>query len=600
MRIALSCRDLAADRLLGDGARVFARAREAAEAGHRVFLIAEELPPSRHDDRVEWVPTAPARPDHRYFTEAHRYADRVLDTLRTLGDLDVAEFLDAGAEGLTTIRAKRLLGEFPGTTLSVVRCPWSTAADGPAAYRPLTADHQFTVFAERYCAEHADVTTTVTTSVTPVARRTGPGVWRLGAYRPDAGIETFLEAAALVLDVHPGTRFELRGEDTPTDPLGRSYRDHLRRGLPERLRRAVTFGGPLQDEPLGARCVLPAGDAECPSTAAFALSRGCTVVAPKGSTAADVVEQHGGGIVVSPDDPAALAEALSAEAHRADAPACTESRSVLSFPQVEAVTTPVAPGLVSVVIPLFDQGRFLSGALASVRAAGYDDIEIVVVDDGSTDPATVAAFDALSDVVKVRQPNAGLSAARNAGIAASHGSCVVPLDADDELPPGFLGPAVTALARHPELSYVVGNLRYTGLLDHVQAPLGHVGDVSVVVNTHGRATGVFRKEALHAIGGYDESLPAYEDWDLYLRLARAGFEGDVAPVEGQRYRRHAGSMTFGHTSDDRRELTQLLLRRHAADLPPERSLPLLLTLAELWKSGYEPSASARLLEARDG
>ena len=595
MRIALSCRDLAADRLLGDGARVFARAREAAAAGHRVFLVAEELPPSRKDDRVVWVPTAPARPDHRYFTEAHRYADRVLDTLRTLGDLDVAEFLDAGAEGLSTIRAKRLLGEFGGTTLSVVRCPWSTAAGGPAAHRPLTAEHQFTAFAERYCAEHADVTTTVATSVTPIANRTRPGVWRLGAYRPDAGIETFLEAAALVLDVHPETRFELRGEDTPTDPFGRSYRDHLRRGLPEHLRHAITFGGSVEDEPLGARCVLPAGDAECPSTAAFALARGCTVVAPKGSTAADVVERHGGGIVVAPDDPAALAEALFE-----DVPTCTGKRQAPHFPRVEAVTTPVEPGLVSVVIPLFDQGRFLAGALASVRAAGYGDVEIVVVDDGSTDPGTIAAFDALSGVVKVRQPNAGLSAARNAGIAASHGSYIVPLDADDELPPGFLGPAVTALARHPELSYVVGHLRYTGLLDHVQAPLGHAGDVSVVVNTHGRATGVFRREALQAVGGYDENLPAYEDWDLYLRLARAGFEGDVAPVVGQRYRRHAGSMTFGHTGDDRRELTQALLKKHAADLPPDRSLPLLLTLAELWKSGYEPSASARLLEAGDG
>ncbi|MEU0529528.1 glycosyltransferase [Amycolatopsis tolypomycina] len=595
MRLALSCRDLAADRFLGDGARVFARARAAAEAGHRVFLVAEKLPPSRKDDRVAWVPTAPARPDHRYFAEAHRYADRVLDTLRTLGDLDVVEFLDAGAEGLSTIRAKRLLGEFGGTTLTVVRCPWSTAGGGPAAHRPLTAEHQFTGFAERYCAEHADVTTAVTTSVTPTASRTRPAVWRLGAYRPDAGIETFLDAAALVLDAHPGTRFELRGEDTPTDPLGRSYRDHLRRGLPAHLSRAVTFGGPPGDEPPGARCVLPAGDTECPSTAAFALARGSTVVAPKGSTAADVVERHGGGIVVAPDDPAALAEALFA-----DAPECAESRPVLHFPQVEPVATAVEPGLVSVVIPLFDQGRFLDGALASVRAAGYADVEIVVVDDGSTDAGTVAAFDALTDVVKVRQPNAGLSAARNAGIAASRGEYVVPLDADDELPPGFLGPAVTALARHPELSYVVGHVRHTGLLDHVQAPLGHAGDVSTVVNTHGRATGVFRREALQAVGGYDESLPAYEDWDLYLRLARAGFEGDVAPVEGQRYRRHADSMTFGHSRDDRRELTQLLLKKHAADLPPDRSLPLLLTLAELWKSGYEPSASARLLEAGDG
>jgi GT2 family glycosyltransferase len=396
----------------------------------------------------------------------------------------------------------------------------------------------------------------------------------------------------------------LRGEDTSTDPLGRSYRDHLRRDLPERLRRAVTLGGPLRDDDVatlpapGLRCVLPAADAECPGTAAFALSRGYLVVAPKGSTAAGVIEQYGGGIVVAPDDPAALAGALAG----APPPLSTveEAPRTPRLPERAPVVTPVdRPGLVSVVVPLFDQGRFVAGAVASARAAGYGDVEIVVVDDGSTDPETVAAFDALAGVVKIRQANAGLPAARNAGIAAARGRYIVPLDADDELPPGFLGPAVAALGRHSELSYVVGHVRHTGLLDHVQVPLGHAGDVSLVVNTHGRATGVFRRDALLAIGGYDETLPAYEDWDLYLRLARAGFEGDVAPVEGQRYRRHEASMTFGHTDDLRLRLTWLLLRRHATGLPPERSLPLLLTLTELWKSGYEPSASARLLHRRE-
>jgi hypothetical protein len=59
-------------------------------------------------------------------------------------------------------------------------------------------------------------------------------------------------------------------------------------------------------------------------------------------------------------------------------------------------------------------------------------------------------------------------------------------------------------------------------------------------------------------------------------------------------------MTLSHTNDLRIELLQLLLRRHADALPPERSLPLLLTMAQMWKSGYEPSASVRLQREAEG
>lgn len=265
MRIALSCRELAVDRLTGDGARVFTRAQALARAGHELFLLSEELSPPRRrllrsPGSPRWVPVSPARPDHHYFAEAHRYADRVLDTLRTLVPLDIVEFLNAGAEGLSTIRARRLLGEFPATTIAVARCPWATIDDDPAANRPLTVADRFTAFAERYCTEHADVAHAVEVPVeTPVGSSprgwTSPReVWRLGAYRPAAGIDTFLAAAGLILDADPYVRFVLRGEDTFTDPLGRSYRDHLRRDLPERLRRAVTLGGPMRTGRPPGRC----------------------------------------------------------------------------------------------------------------------------------------------------------------------------------------------------------------------------------------------------------------------------------------------------------------------------------------------------------
>ena len=72
--------------------------------------------------------------------------------------------------------------------------------------------------------------------------------------------------------------------------------------------------------------------------------------------------------------------------------------------------------LVSFVVPLFNQGRFVLDAISSARASRGAAIEIVVVDDGSTDPQTRAVFDALEGVVKIRQENRGLAAARNTGV----------------------------------------------------------------------------------------------------------------------------------------------------------------------------------------
>ena len=248
----------------------------------------------------------------------------------------------------------------------------------------------------------------------------------------------------------------------------------------------------------------------------LAMAHSCAVVVRDGSAAAAFVEttgQRGGrgapttAIALGDDTarhrrrdpslPLALSRGRCAAGRNALS-AAANGRSQWRLPTshvpwgtslVEDMLAAGADELVSVVIPLFNQGHFLLGAIESVHAAGdIRDVEIVVVDDGSTDQQTIEIFDKLTGVTKVRQANAGLSAARNAGIAAAAGRYIVPLDSDDLLSEGFLAPAVDALRRNPDLGYVAGYLRYFGLLDYTHVPAGYVPHLSLVVNTHVRAT----------------------------------------------------------------------------------------------------------------
>jgi glycosyltransferase involved in cell wall biosynthesis len=124
---------------------------------------------------------------------------------------------------------------------------------------------------------------------------------------------------------------------------------------------------------------------------------------------------------------------------------------------------------VTVVIPVYDQGRFLPEALASVYEQTHPSWEIVVVDDGSTDPETVALLDSLA------RPRLGWSArrtggcpgARNAGMAVARGRYLVPLDADDELHPEFLSRLLPALDADPEAAFAHCHARLFGDVDAV-------------------------------------------------------------------------------------------------------------------------------------
>lgn len=181
---------------------------------------------------------------------------------------------------------------------------------------------------------------------------------------------------------------------------------------------------------------------------------------------------------------------------------------------------------VAVVIPVFDSGVTLTETLESVFAQTHPALEIVVVDDGSTDPLTLSVLDALREddrVRVIRQDNAGPSAARNAGIAASSAPYFMPVDSDDRIDPRYIAEAARVLEERPDipLAYARAELfgRYSG-----PWRLPDFDWAGFLIHNQIFPSALFRRADWTAIGGYDESMRrGREDHDFVMRvLARGG------------------------------------------------------------------------------
>jgi len=182
--------------------------------------------------------------------------------------------------------------------------------------------------------------------------------------------------------------------------------------------------------------------------------------------------------------------------------------------------------LVSVIIPCYNQADFLAEAIESVKAQNYPYVEIIVVDDGSTDnTAEVAAR--YPEVRYIRQPNQGLSAARNTGLKYSTGCYLVFLDADDRLLPDALEINLERLNNRPECAFIFGSFRLIsreGIAYQTKLPskFTEVDYAALLQGNHigMHATVMYRREVFDTVGGYNTLLRACEDYDLYLRIAR--------------------------------------------------------------------------------
>jgi len=199
----------------------------------------------------------------------------------------------------------------------------------------------------------------------------------------------------------------------------------------------------------------------------------------------------------------------------------------------------------AVVVPVFNPGVLLVDTVESIRRQTQP-CELILVDDGSTDAKTLevlASLEAVGERV-IRQENAGIGAARNAGIRETHATYILPVDADDLIEPDYAEQAVDVLERRPEVGVVYCRADRFG---DVQGPwdLPPYDRAAMAVDNVVFATAMFRRSDWEIVGGYDEGLrQGGEDWDFWLSLIELGREVVQLPDVLFHYRIHGEPRNF--------------------------------------------------------
>lgn len=188
----------------------------------------------------------------------------------------------------------------------------------------------------------------------------------------------------------------------------------------------------------------------------------------------------------------------------------------------------LAEPLVSIIIPNYNHGAYLGDAIQSVLAQSYSNIEIIVVDDGSTDDSRAIAESFGNRIHYIWQQNSGLCAARNTGLAAAKGVYIGLLDADDMLEPDYCQRLVSALLAFPNAEGIICGYRF---VDEDNNSLPQIESRSLIGqelyelllkgNFLVPESILLHRRCYKNVGSFDTDLTACEDWDMWLRVSQS-------------------------------------------------------------------------------
>jgi glycosyltransferase involved in cell wall biosynthesis len=244
--------------------------------------------------------------------------------------------------------------------------------------------------------------------------------------------------------------------------------------------------------------------------------------------------------------------------------------------------------VVTVVVTCYELGAYVGEAVASALTQAPEPPHVVVVDDGSQQPDTLAALAALPARVElVRQENQGVAAARNAGLGRVETPYALVLDGDDRLAPGALARLRGVLDAEPEVAFAYGLMAQFGEMGGVLRFPPYDPYALLYRHTIGLSA-LARTEVFEGTGGFDPTFGEYEDWELWLHALACGWRGQQVPEVTLHYRRRAGSK-FGSDRRAYRGAVHRLRAKHAglyarrAELARESALG---PLGRVWYRGF--------------
>lgn len=199
---------------------------------------------------------------------------------------------------------------------------------------------------------------------------------------------------------------------------------------------------------------------------------------------------------------------------------------------------------ISIITPAYNAENYIEDTIKSIRKQNYDNIEIIIIDDGSTD-ATAAVCKTL-DVTLIQQENLGISAARNTGLKVATGELMAFLDADDLWFENTLKTQLELLQKTEDASFALG------LSVAVSKNLTPLTEAHFILSL---GAALIKKEVFEKIGTFDENLDFGEDIDLFLRIMEAEFNCTVNTTPFLKFRRHENN-----TTNNREKTNQFFLK----------------------------------------
>ncbi|MBN1318245.1 MAG: glycosyltransferase family 2 protein [Anaerolineales bacterium] len=175
------------------------------------------------------------------------------------------------------------------------------------------------------------------------------------------------------------------------------------------------------------------------------------------------------------------------------------------------------PLFVSAIIPFYNAQDYIAEAITSVRRQTFSNLEIIAIDDGSTDQSAELVKSLGDDIRYAYQPNQGPSAARNHGLRLARGNVIAFLDADDYWPVNKLEIQLDYMRKNPETEIVLGRIQHFGLFTAAEEKILYESPDKTLVYVN-LGSGIFRKNIFDRVGLFDESMRNYEDHDWFLRV----------------------------------------------------------------------------------